>query len=128
MGAPYEMNGPYQTGDVYKCSLNSNKHSCSKLNLGRVSTTEPLWKTFVKQHCIGVSLCVRPSDHMSVNSLVECGRLKCEDHTNHSTFYYSLYIFPYVCPTTHPTTRFFIWAAHVLCWLGRLQKLCQVNV
>uniref|UniRef100_A0A3P8VRV2 Integrin, alpha 11a n=1 Tax=Cynoglossus semilaevis TaxID=244447 RepID=A0A3P8VRV2_CYNSE len=70
VGAPYEMNGPYQTGDVYKCSLNSNKHSCSKLNLGRVSTTEPLWKTFVKQHCIGVSLCVRPSDHMSA-----CGPL-----------------------------------------------------
>lgn len=39
VGAPYEMNGPYQTGDVYKCSLNRrmNGNGCSKLNLGTVS-------------------------------------------------------------------------------------------
>lgn len=39
MGAPYEMNGPYQTGDVYKCSLSrrTNGNGCSKLNLGIVS-------------------------------------------------------------------------------------------
>lgn len=38
VGAPYEMNGPYQTGDVYKCSLSkrTNSNGCSKLNLGIV--------------------------------------------------------------------------------------------
>lgn len=37
VGAPYEMNGPHQTGDVYKCSINRRNNGCSKLNLGRVS-------------------------------------------------------------------------------------------
>lgn len=40
VGAPYETNGPYQTGDVYKCSLSkrANGNGCSKLNLGTVTT------------------------------------------------------------------------------------------
>jgi len=49
VGAPYEMNGPYQTGDVYKCSLSKriNGNGCSKLNLGTVlqNTTQ-----FLPQH------------------------------------------------------------------------------
>ena len=44
VGAPYEMNGPYQTGDIYKCSLSKrpNSNSCSKLNLGIVSQIQPI--------------------------------------------------------------------------------------
>lgn len=39
VGAPNEMNGPYQTGDIYKCPLTkkNNGNGCSKLNLGTVS-------------------------------------------------------------------------------------------
>lgn len=39
VGAPYEMNGAYQTGDVYKCSLTkrTNGNGCTKLNLGKVT-------------------------------------------------------------------------------------------
>lgn len=41
MGAPYEMNGAYQTGDVYKCLLSkrTNGNGCAKLNLGAVLKT-----------------------------------------------------------------------------------------
>uniref|UniRef100_A0A674MTD6 Integrin, alpha 11a n=1 Tax=Takifugu rubripes TaxID=31033 RepID=A0A674MTD6_TAKRU len=63
VGAPYEMNGPHQTGDVYKCSINRRNNGCSKLNLGRVSqhtarptthTTQSVFVTravFVLQAC-----------------------------------------------------------------------------
>uniref|UniRef100_A0A3P8VP66 Integrin, alpha 11a n=1 Tax=Cynoglossus semilaevis TaxID=244447 RepID=A0A3P8VP66_CYNSE len=69
VGAPYEMNGPYQTGDVYKCSLNSNKHSCSKLNLGRISLTNVSERKDKMR--LGMTLASNPKD----NSFVACGPL-----------------------------------------------------
>lgn len=109
VGAPYEMNGPYQTGDVYKCSLSrrTNGNGCSKLNLGIVSqnttqflpenhkihyaqrqwhecTTSGWMCMHVLYRCLYV--CVL-SACVSVNIMVACARQECGYHTNHSTFY-----------------------------------------
>lgn len=108
MGAPYEMNGAYQTGDVYKCSLSkrTNGNGCAKLNLGAVLQNTP---RFLKEHhekspntdrdhhkckmnaCFvklftTVPACFSP--HVSVNIMMTCVRQKCGYHTMHATFYY----------------------------------------
>uniref|UniRef100_A0A671VBV6 Integrin, alpha 11a n=1 Tax=Sparus aurata TaxID=8175 RepID=A0A671VBV6_SPAAU len=71
VGAPYEMNGPYQTGDVYKCSLNRrmNGNGCSKLNLGRISLTNVSERKDKMR--LGMTLTSNPKD----NSFVACGPL-----------------------------------------------------
>ncbi|XP_075875483.1 integrin alpha-11a [Nelusetta ayraudi] len=71
VGAPYEMNGPYQTGDVYKCSLRgrNNGNSCSKLNLGRISLTNVSERKDKMR--LGMTLTSNPTD----NSFVACGPL-----------------------------------------------------
>lgn len=120
MGAPYEMNGPYQTGDVYKCSLSrrTNGNGCSKLNLGIVSQNTTQCFTSESQHtlhkvtatimkvqnlnkcacmyCIGVNMSACFSASVSVNIMVTCVRQKCGYHTNHSTFYYIFQWFMYI--------------------------------
>ncbi|XP_033844801.2 integrin alpha-11a [Periophthalmus magnuspinnatus] len=71
VGAPYEMNGPYQTGDVYKCSLNKriNGNGCTKLNLGRISLTNVSERKDKMR--LGMTLASNPTD----NSFVACGPL-----------------------------------------------------
>ncbi|KAI3377427.1 hypothetical protein L3Q82_008616, partial [Scortum barcoo] len=71
VGAPYEMNGPYQTGDVYKCSLSrrTNGNGCSKLNLGRISLTNVSERKDKMR--LGMTLTSNPKD----NSFVACGPL-----------------------------------------------------
>lgn len=65
VGAPYEMNGPHQTGDVYKCSINRRNNGCSKLNLGRVSQHTAPPTTHTTQSGDG-----NQDAHLSVNSVV----------------------------------------------------------
>uniref|UniRef100_A0A8C5HUH2 VWFA domain-containing protein n=1 Tax=Gouania willdenowi TaxID=441366 RepID=A0A8C5HUH2_GOUWI len=71
VGAPYEMNGPYQTGDVYKCSLSKriNGNGCSKLNLGRISLTNVSERKDKMR--LGMTLTSNSKD----NSFVACGPL-----------------------------------------------------
>ncbi|CAF99889.1 unnamed protein product, partial [Tetraodon nigroviridis] len=69
VGAPYEMNGPYQTGDVYKCSLNRRNNGCSKLNLGKISLTNVSERKDKMR--LGMTLTSNPVD----NSFVACGPL-----------------------------------------------------
>uniref|UniRef100_A0A8D3BJX6 Integrin, alpha 11a n=1 Tax=Scophthalmus maximus TaxID=52904 RepID=A0A8D3BJX6_SCOMX len=71
VGAPYEMNGPYQTGDVYKCSLSkrTNSNGCAKLNLGRISLTNVSERKDKMR--LGMTLTSNPKD----NSFVACGPL-----------------------------------------------------
>ncbi|XP_068175204.1 integrin alpha-11a [Antennarius striatus] len=71
VGAPYEMNGPYQTGDVYKCSLKRriNGNGCTKLNLGRISLTNVSERKDKMR--LGMTLTSNPKD----NSFVACGPL-----------------------------------------------------
>ncbi|KAM9409913.1 integrin alpha-11a [Pholidichthys leucotaenia] len=71
VGAPYEMNGPYQTGDVYKCSLSkrTNNNGCSKLNLGRISLTNVSERKDKMR--LGMTLMSNPKD----KSFVACGPL-----------------------------------------------------
>ncbi|KAM6942884.1 integrin alpha-11a isoform 2-T2 [Xenentodon cancila] len=70
VGAPYEMNGPYQTGDVYKCSVTrTNGNPCSKLNLGRISLTNVSERKDKMR--LGMTLTSNPRD----NSFVACGPL-----------------------------------------------------
>ncbi|KAF3686674.1 Integrin alpha-11 Precursor [Channa argus] len=71
VGAPYEMNGPYQTGDVYKCSQSkrTNGNVCSKLNLGRISLTNVSERKDKMR--LGMTLTSNPQD----NSFVACGPL-----------------------------------------------------
>ncbi|XP_069561725.1 integrin alpha-11a [Brachyistius frenatus] len=65
------MNGPYQTGDVYKCSLSkrTNGNGCSKLNLGRISLTNVSERKDKMR--LGMTLTSNPKD----NSFVACGPL-----------------------------------------------------
>uniref|UniRef100_A0A669BBQ4 Integrin, alpha 11a n=1 Tax=Oreochromis niloticus TaxID=8128 RepID=A0A669BBQ4_ORENI len=71
VGAPYEMNGAYQTGDVYKCSLSkrTNGNGCAKLNLGRISLTNVSERKDKMR--LGMTLTSNPKD----NSFVACGPL-----------------------------------------------------
>ncbi|XP_031704505.1 integrin alpha-11a [Anarrhichthys ocellatus] len=71
VGAPYEMNGPYQTGDIYKCSVSrrTNGNGCSKLNLGRISLTNVSERKDKMR--LGMTLTSNPKD----NSFVACGPL-----------------------------------------------------
>ncbi|XP_051919013.1 integrin alpha-11a isoform X1 [Hippocampus zosterae] len=71
VGAPYEMNGAYQTGDVYKCSLTkrTNGNGCTKLNLGRISLTNVSERKDKMR--LGMTLTTNPKD----NSFVACGPL-----------------------------------------------------
>uniref|UniRef100_A0A8C5CFZ9 Integrin, alpha 11a n=1 Tax=Gadus morhua TaxID=8049 RepID=A0A8C5CFZ9_GADMO len=71
VGAPNEMNGPYQTGDIYKCPLSkkNNGNSCSKLNLGRISLTNVSERKDKMR--LGMTLTSNPND----NSFVACGPL-----------------------------------------------------
>uniref|UniRef100_A0A3Q2XTK6 Integrin, alpha 11a n=1 Tax=Hippocampus comes TaxID=109280 RepID=A0A3Q2XTK6_HIPCM len=71
VGAPYEMNGAYQTGDVYKCSLTkrTNGNGCTKLNLGRISLTNVSERKDKMR--LGMTLMTNPKD----NSFVACGPL-----------------------------------------------------
>uniref|UniRef100_A0AAY4DYV6 VWFA domain-containing protein n=1 Tax=Denticeps clupeoides TaxID=299321 RepID=A0AAY4DYV6_9TELE len=70
VGAPYETNGPHQTGDVYKCPLSRRSNgSCSKLNLGRISLTNVSERKDKMR--LGMTLTSNPKD----NSFVACGPL-----------------------------------------------------
>uniref|UniRef100_A0AAQ4NSR9 Integrin, alpha 11a n=1 Tax=Gasterosteus aculeatus aculeatus TaxID=481459 RepID=A0AAQ4NSR9_GASAC len=71
VGAPYEMNGNHQTGDIYKCSLSrrTNGNGCSKLNLGRISLTNVSERKDKMR--LGMTLTSNPKD----NSFVACGPL-----------------------------------------------------
>uniref|UniRef100_A0A8C6WUI4 Integrin, alpha 11a n=1 Tax=Neogobius melanostomus TaxID=47308 RepID=A0A8C6WUI4_9GOBI len=78
VGAPYEMNGPYQTGDVFKCSLNQrvNGNGCTKLNLGRISLTNVSERKDKMR--LGMTLASNPIDNSFVVSVwplwsYECG-------------------------------------------------------
>ncbi|XP_037547485.1 integrin alpha-11a [Nematolebias whitei] len=71
VGAPYEMTGPYQTGDVYKCSLSKriNGNGCTKLNLGKISLTNVSERKDKMR--LGMTLTSNPKD----GSFVACGPL-----------------------------------------------------
>uniref|UniRef100_A0A3Q2ZCJ4 Integrin, alpha 11a n=1 Tax=Kryptolebias marmoratus TaxID=37003 RepID=A0A3Q2ZCJ4_KRYMA len=71
VGAPYETTGPYQTGDVYKCSLSkqTNGNGCMKLNLGKISLTNVSERKDKMR--LGMTLTSNPKD----NSFVACGPL-----------------------------------------------------
>lgn len=134
VGAPYEMNGPYQTGDVYKCSLNrrTNGNGCSKLNLGIVSQNTTR-KSQHSWHTVAVT--VRNVQHLHecvcVYYYVFICLLLClsKHHSDmcetevwvpYQSFHILLfflkmvYVHFHVCYTTHLTTCFFIWVAHLL--------------
>ncbi|KPP76244.1 hypothetical protein Z043_104423 [Scleropages formosus] len=70
VGAPFETNGQYQTGDVYKCPLSKrSRGGCSKLNLGRISLTNVSERKDKMR--LGMTLASNPKD----NSFVACGPL-----------------------------------------------------
>ncbi|KAL4613408.1 integrin alpha-11 [Arapaima gigas] len=69
VGAPFETNGQYQTGDVYKCPLGKRPRGCSKLNLGRISLTNVSERKDKMR--LGMTLASNPKD----NSFVVCGPL-----------------------------------------------------
>ncbi|KAL7980248.1 hypothetical protein Chor_001516 [Crotalus horridus] len=70
VGAPYEINGPQKTGDVYKCSVNGKANStCSKLNLGRVTLSNVSERKDNMR--LGLSLTTNPKD----NSFLACSPL-----------------------------------------------------
>ncbi|MEQ2200962.1 Integrin alpha-11, partial [Xenoophorus captivus] len=71
VGAPYEMTGTYQTGDVYKCALSkrTNGNNCSKLNLGKISLTNVSERK--DRMRLGMTLVSNPKD----SSFVACGPL-----------------------------------------------------
>uniref|UniRef100_A0A8C7E2M5 Integrin subunit alpha 11 n=1 Tax=Naja naja TaxID=35670 RepID=A0A8C7E2M5_NAJNA len=70
VGAPYEINGPQKTGDVYKCSVNGKTNStCSKLNLGRVTLSNVSERKDNMR--LGLSLTTNPKD----SSFLACSPL-----------------------------------------------------
>ncbi|TRY98847.1 hypothetical protein DNTS_027859 [Danionella cerebrum] len=69
VGAPFESSGKHQTGDVYRCPLDSQPTNCTRLHLGKTSLNNVSER---KEHTrIGMSLASNPKD----NSFVACGPL-----------------------------------------------------
>lgn len=122
VGAPYEMNGPHQTGDVYKCSINRRNNGCSKLNLGRVSQHTARPTTHTTQSGNG-----NQDAHLTVNTHMWGTDLWVPYQSFHIFLLDGLCTFPRVCYTTHLTTGFFI-GKNVLCRLDWHMKLCGVNI
>ncbi|XP_076863199.1 integrin alpha-11 isoform X2 [Brachyhypopomus gauderio] len=70
VGAPFEKTGENQTGDVYRCPLDSRSYTnCSRLNLGNISLKNVL--EHKDKMSLGMSLASNPKD----NSFVACGPL-----------------------------------------------------
>uniref|UniRef100_A0A3B4ZHQ7 Integrin alpha-11-like n=1 Tax=Stegastes partitus TaxID=144197 RepID=A0A3B4ZHQ7_9TELE len=70
VGAPFESTGKQQTGDVYRCPLDTRTSAnCSRLNLGSLSL-ENLFERKDKMR-LGMTLTSNPKD----NSFVTCGPL-----------------------------------------------------
>ncbi|KAJ7998339.1 hypothetical protein DPEC_G00221670 [Dallia pectoralis] len=70
VGAPFETSGQHQTGDVYKCPMNTGVHSnCTRLNLGKVSLNNVSERKDKMR--LGMTLTSNPVDH----SFVTCGPL-----------------------------------------------------
>ncbi|XP_046889912.1 integrin alpha-11 [Hypomesus transpacificus] len=70
VGAPLETSGQHQTGDVYRCPLDTNPTSnCSRLHLGKISLNNVLERKDNMR--LGMTLASDPKD----NSFVACGPL-----------------------------------------------------
>ncbi|XP_030630771.1 integrin alpha-11 [Chanos chanos] len=70
VGAPFESSGDHQTGDVYKCPMDSDsKTNCTRLNLGKVSLENVSERKDNMR--LGMTLASNPND----NSFVACGPL-----------------------------------------------------
>ncbi|XP_028287774.1 integrin alpha-11 isoform X3 [Parambassis ranga] len=70
VGAPFESTGQQQTGDVYRCPLDTRKTAnCSRLNLGKVSLDNVTERKDKMR--LGITLTSNPKD----NSFVTCGPL-----------------------------------------------------
>ncbi|KAM9753715.1 LOW QUALITY PROTEIN: integrin alpha-11 [Menidia menidia] len=70
VGAPFESTGDQQTGDIYKCPLDTrDSENCSRLNLGRLSL-ENVSERKEKMR-LGMTLTSNPKD----SSFVTCGPL-----------------------------------------------------
>ncbi|XP_067349582.1 integrin alpha-11 isoform X1 [Channa argus] len=70
VGAPFESTGKQQTGDVYRCPLDSrNSANCSRLHLGKLSLDNVSERKDKMR--LGMTLTSQPKD----NSFVTCGPL-----------------------------------------------------
>ncbi|XP_053175416.1 integrin alpha-11 [Scomber japonicus] len=70
VGAPFESTGQQQTGDVYRCPLDTRRSAnCSRLNLGKLSLDNVSERK--DEMKLGMSLTSNPRD----NSFVTCGPL-----------------------------------------------------
>uniref|UniRef100_A0A667Y0W0 Integrin subunit alpha 11 n=1 Tax=Myripristis murdjan TaxID=586833 RepID=A0A667Y0W0_9TELE len=80
VGAPFESTGKQETGDVYRCPLDtSDSTNCTRLNLGKVSLDNVSERKDKMR--LGMTLASNPRD----NSFVACGPLW--SHECGSSFY-----------------------------------------
>ncbi|XP_018110721.2 integrin alpha-11 [Xenopus laevis] len=80
VGAPFDVNGPQKTGDIYKCSVtNDTSNDCTKLGIGRVTLSNISERKDNMR--LGMSLVTNPKD----NSFVACSPLW--SHECGSSFY-----------------------------------------
>uniref|UniRef100_A0A9J7Z021 Integrin, alpha 11b n=1 Tax=Cyprinus carpio carpio TaxID=630221 RepID=A0A9J7Z021_CYPCA len=70
VGAPFESSGEHQTGDVYRCPLDSKPATnCTRLHLGKISLNNVSERK--EKMRLGMTLTSNPKD----NSFVACGPL-----------------------------------------------------
>uniref|UniRef100_A0A4W5QIK9 Integrin subunit alpha 11 n=1 Tax=Hucho hucho TaxID=62062 RepID=A0A4W5QIK9_9TELE len=70
VGAPFETSGQHQTGDIYKCPMDTSSNTnCTRLNLGKVSLNNVSERKDKMR--LGMTLTSNPKD----NSFVTCGPL-----------------------------------------------------
>ncbi|XP_056307282.1 integrin alpha-11 [Danio aesculapii] len=69
VGAPFETSGEHQTGDVYRCPLDSKRTNCTRLHLGKISLNNVSERRDKMR--LGMTLATNPKD----NSFVACGPL-----------------------------------------------------
>ncbi|KAM3870714.1 integrin alpha-11 [Diretmus argenteus] len=80
VGAPFEFTGTQQTGDVYRCPLDTSASTnCTRLNLGKVSLDNVSERKDKMR--LGMTLASNPRDH----SFLACGPLW--SHECGSSFY-----------------------------------------
>uniref|UniRef100_A0A8D0A7S5 Integrin subunit alpha 11 n=1 Tax=Sander lucioperca TaxID=283035 RepID=A0A8D0A7S5_SANLU len=78
-GAPFESTGKQQTGDVFKCPLDTRKSAnCTRLYLGEQRTCGPLWSHECGSSLYSTGICSRVTRNFKLSHSITPALQRCE--------------------------------------------------
>uniref|UniRef100_A0A8D0DAI0 Integrin subunit alpha 11 n=1 Tax=Sander lucioperca TaxID=283035 RepID=A0A8D0DAI0_SANLU len=79
VGAPFESTGKQQTGDVFKCPLDTRKSAnCTRLYLGEQRTCGPLWSHECGSSLYSTGICSRVTRNFKLSHSITPALQRCE--------------------------------------------------